>query len=126
MADESATDRPRVSGSRRVVLLVAKDEFGQGPSDLGGVLMRSFLKVLGGSQAKPARAIFMNAGVRLTTEGSEVLNDIRALEDAGVQILSCGTCLDYFDLKQKLKVGKPTNMNDTVAALMTADHIVCP
>jgi selenium metabolism protein YedF len=126
MAGESAMDGPRGSGSRRVVLLVAKDEFGQGPSDLGGVLMRSFLKVLGGSEARPERAIFMNAGVRLTTEGSEVLADIQALEDAGVEILSCGTCLEYFDLKQKLKVGKPTNMNDTVAALMTADHIVCP
>ncbi len=88
--------------------------------------MRSFLKVLGGSEARPERAIFMNAGVRLTTEGSEVLDDIQALEDAGVEILSCGTCLDYFGLKEKLKIGKPTNMNETVAALMTADHVVCP
>jgi len=126
VADESAADRDRGSGSRRGVLLIAKDEFGQGPSDLGGVLMRSFLKVLGGSEARPERAIFMNAGVRLTTEGSEVLDDIQALEDAGVEILSCGTCLDYFGLKEKLKIGKPTNMNETVAALMTADHVVCP
>ena len=53
-------------------------------------------------------------------------DDIQALENAGVQILSCGTCLDYFGLKEKLKVGKPTNMKDTVATLMTADRVVCP
>ena len=125
MADKLASDASGRSGSKRVILLVAKDEFGQGPSDLGWVLMRSFFKALAASEPKPERAVFMNTGVRLTTEGSEVLNDIKALEDSGVQILSCGTCLDYFDLKNKLKVGKATNMNDTVAALMTADHVVC-
>ena len=87
--------------------------------------MRSFLKVLGGNETSPERAIFMDAGVRLTTEVSEVLDEIRGLEDAGVEILSCGTCLDDFGLKEKLKIGKPTNMNETVAALMTADHVVC-
>jgi len=109
-----------------VVLLVTKDELGQGPAELSWVLMRSFFKALAGSESKPARAIFVNTGVRLTTEGSEVLDDLRALENAGVQVLSCGTCLDYFDLKEKLEVGQATNMNDTVAALMTADRVVCP
>jgi selenium metabolism protein YedF len=122
----SATDGPRVPGSRRVVLLVSRDEFGQGPSDLGGVLMRSFLKILGGSDTRPERAIFVNSGVRLTTAGSEVLEDVKALESAGVEVLSCGTCLEYFGLKDQLEVGRPTNMKDTVAALMAADHIVCP
>jgi len=108
----------------QLVLLVTKDELGQGPIELGWVLMRSFLKALAGSETKPERAIFVNTGVRLTTEGSEVLSDIKALEDAGVEILSCGTCLDYFDLKQKLSVGKSTNMHDTVSALMTACRVI--
>jgi selenium metabolism protein YedF len=110
----------------KAVLLVANDEFGHGSSELGGILMRSFLKTVSGSEPKPGWAIFMNAGVKLTTEGSELLDEIRALEDAGVRVLSCGTCLDYFHLKDKLKVGKITNMQDTVTTLMTADWVVRP
>ena len=124
MSERPVSHPPEASRSRRVVLLVAKDEFGQGPPELGWTLMRSFLKALAAGGAKPERAIFMNTGVRLTTEGSEVLDDVRALESAGVQILSCVTCLDYLGLADKLEVGKATNMNDTVAALMAADHLV--
>ena len=126
MANRSVSGPVKDSRSPGVVLLVTKDELGQGPPELGWVLMRSFFKVLARNEPKPARAIFVNTGVRLTTEGSEVLDAIQALEDAGVEILSCGTCLDYFDLKDKLKVGKATNMNDTVAALMKAERVLCP
>jgi selenium metabolism protein YedF len=111
---------------RRAVLLVANDELGHGSSELGRILMRSFLKTVAGTEPKPERAIFMNAGVRLTTEGSKLLDEIRALEDAGVRVLSCGTCLDYFHLKDSLKVGQVTNMQDTVTALMTADWVIRP
>lgn len=124
MGEQSVSHASEASRPRRVVLLVAKDEFGQGPPELGWTLMRSFLKALRPSDTKPDRAIFVNTGVRLTTQGSEVLDDVRALESAGVQILSCVTCLDYFGLADKLEVGKATNMNDTVEALMTADHVV--
>ena len=126
MADRSVSETNGGSQSPGVVLLVTKDELGQGPPELGWVLMRSFFKALAGNESKPARAIFVNSGVRLTREGSEVLDDLRALENTGVQILSCGTCLDYFDLKDKLEIGEATNMNDTVTALMTADHVVGP
>ena len=126
MADRSVSDPVRSVKSPGAVLLVTRDELGHGPPELGWVLMRSFFKALAGNESKPARAIFVNTGVRLTTDGSELLDDLRALENAGVQILSCGTCLDYFDLKDKLRVGEATNMNDTVTALMTADHVVCP
>ena len=89
--------------------------------------LRTSLKGLrSGHKPMPERAVFMNAGVKLTTEGSELLDEIRALEDAGVRVLSCGTCLDYFHLKDNLKVGQVTNMQDTVAALMTADWVVRP
>jgi len=112
--------------SRRPILLLADDEFGHGSSELGRILMRSFLKTAGAAEPKPEQAIFMNAGVRLTTEGSDLLDEIKALEDAGVKILSCGTCLDYFNLKDKLKVGQVTNMQDTVASLMTAYRVLRP
>ena len=112
--------------TRRPILLIANDEVGHGSSELGRILMRSFLKTVVGTETKPERALFLNAGVRLTTEGSELLEEIRALEEAGVRVLSCGTCLDYFHLKDKLKVGQVTNMQDMVTALMTADWVVRP
>ena len=124
MIEGSVSHPSEASRSRRVVLMVANDEFGQGPPELGWTLMRSFLKALAASDTKPERAIFMNTGVRLTTEGSEVLDDVRALESAGAQILSCVTCLDYFGLTDKLEVGRTTTMKDTVDALMAADHLV--
>ncbi|MFO7774067.1 MAG: sulfurtransferase TusA family protein [Dehalococcoidia bacterium] len=65
-----------------------------------------------------------NDGVRLTTEGSEVLDSLKLLEEAGVQILSCGTCLEYYELKGKLEVGSVTNMYDTVESLLSATKVV--
>lgn len=123
--NEKQTDHPG-GETPRSILLLANSELGHGSSELGTVLMRSFLKVMIDNEPKPERAIFLNAGVRLTTEGSDLLDEIKALENAGVKILSCGTCLDYFDLKDKLRVGKVTNMRDTVASLMTADYVVRP
>ena len=126
MSEQSLNHPPEASRSRRVVLLMAKDELGQGPPELGWTLMRSFFKALAANDTKPEHAIFVNTGVRLTTEGSEVLDDLRALQNAGVQVLSCQTCLDYFDLADKLAVGKATNMAKTVDALMAADCVVSP
>ena len=113
-------------GAPRIALLLTSDEFGHGSSELGRILMRSFLKTVVGTEPKPEWAIFMNAGVRLTSEGSELLDDIQVLEAAGVRILSCGTCLDYLNLRKQLKVGQATNMNDTVRTLMTADRVIVP
>jgi len=68
--------------------------------------------------------IFMNSGVSLTTEGSEVLELLKAMEEKGVELLSCGTCLDYYGLKEKLAVGKVTNMYAIVEAITTASRSV--
>jgi selenium metabolism protein YedF len=111
---------------RRTVLLVAGDELGQGSPQLGRILIRSFLKTLAGAAERPYRALFLNGGVRLTSEGSELLEDLRALEALGVEILSCGTCLDFFHLKEKLKAGRISNMAEIVETLTTADLVVRP
>jgi hypothetical protein len=68
--------------------------------------------------------LFLNDAVKLTAEGSGVLDSIRLLEEAGVEILSCGTCLDYYQLKDKLKVGLITNMYDTVDSLLSAGKVI--
>jgi selenium metabolism protein YedF len=75
-------------------------------------------------QPRPAKVLFINSGAMLTTEGSEVLETLNLLEKEGVEIFSCGTCLNYYAIKDKLKAGKVTNMYETVDALLTAGKVV--
>jgi hypothetical protein len=68
----------------------------------------------------------MNAGVQLATQGSEVLEALRELEGQGTKIWSCGTCLDYFQLKDQLAVGSISNMFDIASVLFAADRVIRP
>lgn len=99
------------------VILVGTDRLGRGSDELGAILMRSFLYTLTQLPSPPGCLIFVNAGVRLTTEGTPVLDELRELQRRGVEILSCGTCLDYFGLREKLVVGRVTNMYEIAETL---------
>ncbi|NMR86252.1 sulfurtransferase-like selenium metabolism protein YedF, partial [Vibrio parahaemolyticus] len=72
----------------------------------------------------PNTMVFFNSGVKLTVEGSEVLDDLKALEEAGVEIISCGTCLDYFNLKDKLSVGNISNMYTIYEKIRNSTNVV--
>jgi len=111
-------------GKSADVVLIASDRFGTGDDRLGELLMKAFLNTLWDTEPKPARLLFINDGVRLTTEGSEVLDVLGLLEKDGVEIFSCGTCLEYYQLKEQLKVGLVTNMYDTVDSLLAAGKII--
>lgn len=112
--------------AKDTVLLITADSVGRGDDELGRILMRSFLKTLKESPELPGTALFLNSGVFLTTEGSPLLDDLAALTQAGVEIYSCGTCLDFYNLRDKLRAGSVGNMAMTVARLMSADHVVSP
>lgn len=114
---------PSVSESKKKVLLVLSDSMGE-ERELGDILMRAFFSTLKESSQKPDRIILINRGVFLTTQGSKLIDVLKELEELGIEIYSCGTCLDYFGLKDKLAVGKVTNMYDTVEALMDAEDVV--
>ena len=107
-----------------IVVLIAGSRFGSGDGQLGEILIKAFLNTLWDSEPRPEKIIFINDGVRLTTEGSEVLDALVLLEQAGVELLSCGTCLDYYKLREKLKVGQVTNMKATVSALLASDRVI--
>lgn len=111
---------------RKTVLYVNSDRMGVGDEELGRILMRSFFKTVEASREKPDRMIFVNSGVRLTTEGSELLDTLHAIESAGVAVFSCGTCLDYYGLKEKLVVGAVGDMAGTVGSLISAEKVVSP
>jgi selenium metabolism protein YedF len=106
------------------VLLVASNTLGRGDDELGSVLMRTFIHTLGESDIKPHKIIFMNSGVKLVTQGSEVIDDLRALEKESVEILACGTCLGHLGLKDAVEVGRISNMYEITMALMKATKVI--
>lgn len=112
------------SGS--VVVAVGTDVMGQGSDELGKTLMKGFLFALGQLPQLPETVLFYNGGARLTVEGSDSLEDLRALEARGVEILTCGTCLNYYGLTEKLAVGSVTNMYAIAEKLAGAGKVVRP
>jgi len=110
----------------QVVVYINSHLLGVGEEALGTILMRAFLKTLQDIETKPARLIFINSGVRLASEGSEMLETLRALSGNGVEILSCGTCLDFYGLKEKLRVGRVSNMYEIARSLLEADRLIRP
>jgi selenium metabolism protein YedF len=107
-----------------VAILITSRYFGQGDEELGKILMRSFLYTLTELNGRVKNIIFMNSGVFLTTEGSEVLEILQSLSQEGVEILSCGTCLDFYGLKDKLAVGDVTNMYTATDILSRAGRSI--
>lgn len=103
-----------------IAIMIRSNLFGQGEAELGQVLMKSFLFTLTELDAQVKHIIFMNSGIFLTIEGSPVLDTLKVLENKGVEILSCGTCLDYYQAKDKLAVGSVTNMYTALEILTTA------
>jgi selenium metabolism protein YedF len=106
------------------VVLVTDDTLGRGSAELGAILMRGFFHTLNEAPLLPTTIIFMNAGVRLVTEGSPVLEDLRVLGDKGVEVWACGTCLDYYGLKAKLATGQVSNMYSIAEALLQANSVI--
>ncbi len=123
-AANGVTQSNTSSGGVAPVLLFTSARLGTGNDELGAILMKAFLNTLAEADPKPAKMLFLNEAVTLTTEGSEVTDTLRGLEQAGVRIFSCGTCLDYYKLKEKLLVGVVTNMYDTVDTLLTAEKVI--
>jgi selenium metabolism protein YedF len=119
-------DSIAVQTGKKVVVLVDGATVGRGDDLLGAVLMKSFLHTLKEIEPRPWRIIFINAGVKLAAEGSDLLTVLKELEGLGVEVLSCGTCLDFFKLKEKLAAGKVTNMYDIVSSLVAATNVIRP
>ena len=107
-----------------LVLVVSEDIMGRGNAELGNILVRGFFHTLGEIAPLPQTIIFFNTGVKLACEGSPVLDDLRALEAEGVEILVCGTCLDYLKLTEMLAAGLVSNMYDIAEAMLGAGKVV--
>lgn len=108
------------------VAIIPSEFMGLGDDALGAVLMKGFVFALTQLDELPAAVLLYNGGVKLACEGSASLDDLRALADAGVEILSCGTCLNHYKLAEKLAVGEATNMYVIVEKQASARGIIRP
>lgn len=106
------------------VVFISGDEIGRGERELGIALMKSFLYASAEADDVPSKIVFMNTGVRLVTESDETAAHVKTLEDRGVEVLVCGTCLDFYGLKEQLEVGLVSNMYEIQSALIGAYNIV--
>jgi len=109
-----------------LVVQVCSNTMGRGDDELGELLLRSFLKTQAQLEKKPQAIIFYNAGVKLCCADSLLLDDLRKLESEGIEIIACGTCLNYFGLASSLEVGRGTDMYEIASRLAEAGHIVQP
>jgi len=116
-----ATEKP---DTETIMVLCATDRIGFGDDELGLKLMISFLRTLKEMGDELWRLVFVNNGVKLTIDDSEVLDDLRDYENGGLKILVCGTCLNHFNLLERKQVGETTNMLDIVTAMQLADKII--
>lgn len=108
------------------VVVVSSDRMGTGNDELGKVLIKGFIFAVTQLDTLPKTMLFYNGGATLTAEGSDSLEDLRSLEAQGVEILTCGTCLDYYGLKERLQVGAVTNMYSIVETMAKAGRIIKP
>ncbi len=126
--DPQAASLPQVDccglSAQAAVVAVGTDVMGRGSDELGRALVKSFLYALAQLEVPPRTLLFFNGGAKLTVEGSQSLEDLRTLEAAGTEILTCGTCLDFYGLKDKLAVGSITNMYRIAQILTEADRLV--
>jgi len=106
------------------VILIASDRLGAGSDELGRLLMKNFLIALLELHTQPEKILFINSGVLLTTEGSEVAEPLCKLENAGVEILSCGICLEYYGVTDKLAVGRTTNMYAIAESVLLSGNTI--
>ena len=107
------------------VLMIKNEFLGDGNDELGKVLMKGFLYTVTETKPYPEKVVLLNSAIKLSTINEETVVHLKKLEEAGTKIYSCGTCLNYYDLADQLKVGVTGNMYDVVDSLMsTSDRII--
>ena len=127
-AEAGGEEAPACIPDRRgnTVYAFSSNCMGVGNDELGATLMKGFIYAVSQLEELPKTMLFYNGGAKLTVEGSASLEDLKSLQAQGVEILTCGTCLNFYGLSEKLAVGEVTNMYSIVDKLNSASHIVKP
>ncbi len=112
--------------AKKVVVYINSHLLGGGDETLGSFLMKAFLKTLLDLETQPSRLILVNSGVQLAAKDSKVLETLQMLTAKGVEIVCCGTCIDFYELKSKMKIGMISNMYDIIQSMLEADRVIKP
>lgn len=105
-------------------IIISSNTMGEGSEELGAKLIASFLRKVWGMEQKPAKILFYNSGVKLLAEGSGVLDALDSLYSAGVDLIACGTCVTYFNLKDKILIGRVSDMNEIASSMLDSDKVI--
>ena len=124
VSDTPAVCIPDARGD--VVVAVGSNVMGKGDDALGATLMKGFLYAISQLEVLPKAVLFYNGGAKLTVEGALSVEDLKSMEAQGVEILTCGTCLNFYGLTDKLAVGSVTNMYAIVEKLNGASKVIRP
>ena len=105
-------------------VIIKSDVMGLDPPELGAKMLGSYLRKLCVADPKPSSLVFYGTGVKLLAEGSCVLDALEILRDAGVDLVACGTCVGFFEIRDQLKLGRVSDMAELVSLLSKSDHVV--
>ncbi len=119
----AASSDSEAKSNQGKVYLIASDTLGEGEEELGKILIKGFISTLIDIKPLPKKVIFLNAGVKLAVLEKDVSRTLEDLEAAGVKILLCGTCLDYYELSEKIEVGEVSNMYEIVNSINSSDYV---
>jgi len=122
--DETAYCAPPEKKGDSYVVLLAKNRLGEGSDELGEALAGAMINTLKSMDTLPEKIIIMNSGIDFVVNGSLVLNPLKELEEQGVDIIVCGTCLDYYGKMDELAVGRVSNMHDILEGMLKADKVI--
>lgn len=111
---------------KNTVVVISSSCMGSGSDELGAVLMKGFLYAISQQEELPATILFYNGGAKLTCENAPTIEDLKSMEAQGVEILTCGTCLNHYGLTQQLRVGSVTNMYVIAEKMSKASLIIKP
>lgn len=114
------------STERNTVICVTTDQMGRGDEKLGRILIQGFINTVKDLNPLPTTIIFYNAGVKLTTSDSPVIQSLEQLQKTGTKIIVCGTCVDFYSLKEKIKIGEISNMYSIMEKLNSATKVIYP
>jgi selenium metabolism protein YedF len=114
----------KASISDSYVVLITSQTLGEGDDKLGSILMKSFLNTLWDNDNPPVKILFLNSAVKLTCEGSDALDTLKLLSESGIDLVSCGTCLAFYEITEKLEVGHAGNMYEVVESLLGSTKVI--
>ncbi len=119
-SDETRAAESALSRQGGKVVVLSSDNMGRGDEELGRILLKAFLNTLSESDRLPWRLVLFNRGALLVVEGADTVPALARLADRGVEVLVCGTCLDYFGAREKVAVGTVSNMFEILETLLVA------